>query len=359
MNALNGAAGVESCPKVDGPTVVVVILNWNGRDDTLSCIASAKLLDFPCCEILVVDNGSADGSAEAVRTRFTDIPVIETGHNLGYAGGNNVGINWALERGAEYVLLLNNDTVVSQSLLTEFVGAARTHQDGGMFSARIDYFTEPGRIWNSGVVWNRRLGRFDSLDIKSGVRETAAINGCALFVPSHVIRRIGLMDEQYFLTYEETDWSYRARAAGYRCYVVADALVRHKVSASIGGSESPLACYFWVRNQLFWAKRHLPLRDRLAAWMAIFRRIRRSFIPPFVSYSSASVVKGLFWAGTSWWRDFRRNLRSHSNRAFLIGMRDYMRGRMGDCPDNIRHWTEAAKARARLSAEAKKLDLSL
>lgn len=331
------------------PLIYVVVLNWNGRDDTLDCLASAKQLDFQNYCILVVDNGSSDGSHEAISNHFPDVQVLETGHNLGYAGGNNVGIRWAIEHGADYVLLLNNDTTIHPNLLDEFLSAARAHPDGGMFSARIEYYAEPGRIWNSGIIWNRRFGRFDSLDIKYGTQKTAAVNGCALFVPTSVIRHIGLLDEQFFLTYEETDWSYRAKEAGYHCYVAADALVRHKVSASIGGSESPLACYFWVRNQLFWAKRHLPLLDRVAVNLSIIRRLADGFIPPFLVCTSARGVKKYIWSVTSWWRNLLRNLKSNKNRAFLIGLNDYLHGRMGDCPGNVRNWTEEEKAKSRLS----------
>jgi len=323
--------------------VVVVILNWNGELDTLDCLASVGNIDYPNFMAMVVDNGSVDNSVTTIRKDYPGVQIIETGSNLGYAGGNNVGIKWALEHGADYVLLLNNDTEVAPDLIDVFVEAARTHLDGGMFSARIEYFSEPGRIWNSGVVWDRRLGHFNALNIKTGVQETATANGCALFVPSGVIRRIGLLDEQFFLTYEETDWCYRAKKSNYHCYVVADALVRHKVSASIGGSESPLACYFWVRNQLFWANRHLPLPDRIAVKLAVMRRIRRSFFPRFVTPSSAGGVKNLIWAGASWWRNLSRNLQSPHNKAFLIGLKDYLRGRMGDCPDKVRQWNSQAK----------------
>lgn len=348
---------MDNIPQQQAPSVAIIILNWNGKADTLECLASVSNIDYPHFSVVVVDNGSMDDSVAAIRHEYPQLRVMETGQNLGYAGGNNVGIQWALEHGATYVLLLNNDAIVAPTLLQDFVSVARMHQDGGMFSPRIEYFSEPGRIWNSGIVWNRQLGRFDALEIKSGVQETAASNGCALFVPSSVIRHIGLLDERFFLTYEETDWSYRAKEAGYRCYVVADALVRHKVSASIGGSESPLACYFWVRNQLFWAKRHLSLLDRVAASLAILRRISRGFIPPFVTQSTVGGGKKLLWAVASWWRNLLRNLKSPSNRAFLIGLNDYLHGRMGDCPEKVRHWTEDAKAKSRLRSEATKLNV--
>ena len=112
------------------PKVAVIILNWNGKEDTLECLASVKKLDYSNYEIVLVDNGSVDDSVDAISKQYPDMTLLQTGENLGYAGGNNVGIRWALEQGADYILLLNNDTIVAADLLSAFINAANVLASG-------------------------------------------------------------------------------------------------------------------------------------------------------------------------------------------------------------------------------------
>jgi GT2 family glycosyltransferase len=124
-------------PENHAPKVGVVVLNWNGKEDTLACLESLASVTYPAFEIYVVDNGYSDGSVPVVRSRFPNSTVIENGRNLGFAGGNNVGIRYALERGADYVLILNNDTLVAPDLLDRMMGAALRESDVGVVGAKI------------------------------------------------------------------------------------------------------------------------------------------------------------------------------------------------------------------------------
>ncbi len=328
------------------PQITIIILNWNGKEDTIECLESVMKINYPTFQAVVVDNGSVDGSVGAIKASFPDIKILETGRNLGYAGGNNVGIRYALENGAEYILLLNNDTVVPDNLLTVLVEASLADRREDVLGASIYHYYEPDRLWCSVKKWSDESGRFDGIHPQGGneVYETDYVSGCAIFMPASVLRHIGLLDEDFFLTYEETDWCYRAREAGYNCYVVSNASLLHKVSVAIGGSDSPLACYFWVRNQLVWARRHLNKKGRRAVWRAIFGRLHKGFLPPVTLGKEGPLTKRALWAGATWVRNLRANLNSKSNRAMLIGLYHYFTKRMGDCPEDVRRWTEDAKS---------------
>ena len=261
------------------PTVFVVVLNWNGRDDTLACLESVDKITHPDFRVIVVDNGSADDSVDAIRATFPEVELIETGANLGFSGGNNVGIKRAPQLGADYVLLLNNDTVVDPGLLDAFVAAARCFPDAGVFSAKIYFHAEPNRIWYAGARWSARATRFEQVGegvLDDGISfsticETDYACGCAFFVPAARLREIGLLDDNFFLYFEETDWCYRAREAGYPSIFVPEAKLWHKVSVSFGGEGSPLALYFQTRNRLLWAKRHAALPRRFGVYVGAAR----------------------------------------------------------------------------------------
>ena len=137
------------------PSVFIVVLNWNGRADTLTCLRSLQALADKRTRVLVVDNGSTDGSVAAILAAHPEVPVIETGRNLGYAGGNNVGVRHAIAEGADFVLVLNNDTVCAPDMIDRLLQAAAKHPGAGMFCPRIFYMHDPGRVWFDGPVGTR------------------------------------------------------------------------------------------------------------------------------------------------------------------------------------------------------------
>lgn len=321
------------------PKITVVVLNWNGQADTIGCVQSLTQVDYVNFEIVVVDNGSTDGSVPAIRAAFPGVGLIETGHNLGYAGGNNAGIRWALERGTDYVFIINNDTVVDSGLLKAFVRATELAPEAGVYGAKIFQEDQTDRLWFAGAEWRPNELEFrhvgfnepDSIEF-NGFREWDYLTGCALFVDVAVFAKVGLLDEDFFLVYEETDWCFRARAQGYRCLFVPQARLWHKVSVSFGGEGSPLAMYFVTRNKLLWARKHLGAKDRAA----VQRKAWRKVLPRFERSRDVSAFKSYYWAVTQWLRNARGNLADPTRRAMLYGLLDYHRGRLGDCPAYVR-----------------------
>ena len=139
------------------PKVYIIILNWNGRDDTLECIESVRNIDYPNFTVVVVDNGSSDDSVEAIHDKFPEITVLETGKNLGYAGGNNVGIRYVLRHRADFILLLNNDTIVDRKILSSFLDAVQLVGHSGIFGAKISFYSDPNKIWYAGAKWRKEV----------------------------------------------------------------------------------------------------------------------------------------------------------------------------------------------------------
>jgi hypothetical protein len=339
-------AGTAGAPKV-----VVVVLNWNGRTDTLICLDSLTTIDYPNWAVIVVDNGSEDGSVDAVRKAHPEVTVIESAENLGFSGGNNLGIDAALRRAADFILLLNNDTTVAPDLLSAFAQVAQDHPDAGALSGKIYFLSDPQRLWYAGTRWNPAAAAFEHLGqgvIDNGgsfeqVRETDYACGCAMFLRASTVRAIGPLDERFFLLFEETDWSFRAKRAGFRCLFVPRARLWHRVSASLGGRGVPLFEYFYTRNRLLWAEMHLRPGRRMAVWLNTL-----GTISPLGRFADlvGQLLTGRCRARQAYWelvttaREWRKGRRDPGTRlikrARLQGIRDYRARRFGNCPSWIR-----------------------
>jgi GT2 family glycosyltransferase len=252
--------------------IAIIILNWNGKEDTLECLASVEKLRYAPFDVTVVDNGSSDGSAAAVRQAFPWVCVIEAQTNLGFAEGNNVGIRAALSGGAEACFLLNNDTVVDPEILSAFAAAAARHLDTGIFGSYNYLYTERGTLDHLGGTWNRRKGAFDLAGLRQkGELPPPALDyvcGCGLFVKKEVFERAGLLDPRFFLLWEEADFCFRAKRAGFATRTCPEAKLWHKVSASFIGGK-PHTAYFWWRNRFLWAERNCTRRE----WLSLCARV--------------------------------------------------------------------------------------
>lgn len=271
--------------------VAAVVLSWNGREDTLACLRSLEREDV---DVIVVDNASTDGSAEAV----TGVGLIRNDENLGYAGGMNVGIRAALERGADAVLLLNNDVEVEPGAVAALAEAAT---GAGAVCPLVVFADDPGRVWYAGADFDPRHGYQGRHRTTVEGDETERICGAAVLIPRETIERIGAFDEALFAYVEDADWSLRAREAGLALRVVPGARVRHRVSASTGGEGSPDALYYSVRNLLTVCERHAPL-GRLGTW-----RRRLTALAAFTAQALMGRRRGAgLRAVRAGWRDFRR-----------------------------------------------------
>jgi len=245
--------------------VFIIILNWNGCEDTIECIESLKKINYSDYKIVVVDNGSTDESLDVIPRKFGDIAFIETKKNLGFAGGNNVGIKYALENQADYVLLLNNDTVVEPDFLTKLVEAAESDKKIGIVGPIIMFYDKRDTIWFGGgrVNWLRTRGEHisygqvasDKWSVISKAEEVDYITGCCFLIKREVIEKIGLLSEDYFLYYEDVDWCLRSKKAGFRSVFVSSAKIYHKQSRSTKESSYPYI-YYHSRNGLILSSRH-------------------------------------------------------------------------------------------------------
>jgi len=248
------------------PKVSIIVLNWNGYRDTVECVNSLGKVAYSNCEIVIVDNGSTDGSEEILRKSFPDIKIIQTGRNLGFTGGNNVGIRHALTNGADYVILLNNDTIVDRAFAGELVKAAETDKSIGLFCSKIYFYDRPDVFWYAGASfhpwlgWGRHRG-FNKRDVGQydRIEGTERPTGCALMATRELCEKIGLLREEYFCYCEDLDWGMRARDAGYKIVYVPASKVWHKVSRSTGGGSTGISLYYYTRNMLKCLDENKPL----------------------------------------------------------------------------------------------------
>lgn len=248
---------------MNNPKVFIVILNWNGLFDTLECLKSVFKLDYPDFQVIVVDNGSVDNSVKSLREAYPEVIMIESKSNLGYSGGNNIGMKYAFENGGDYIWLLNNDTVVESDTLSILVNAAEKELDIGLVSPIIYYYNEPKKIQFCGsyVDWKNQTIQYPEITDRNLRGNEIFINGkevclwgTALLIKKNIVDKIGYIDERYFVYWEDTEYSLRALRNGYRNLVCISSNVYHKVLpslTSISGIRRPHYYYFMCRNQYF------------------------------------------------------------------------------------------------------------
>ena len=289
------------------PKVSIIILNWNGLEDTIECLESLKKITYPNYEVIIVDNGSEGNDVEVLRQRFGDyIHLIENDKNYGFAEGNNIGMRYAFQNlNPEYLLLLNNDTVVSPHFLTELVEVAKNDGDIGIVGPKICYYHEPQTINSAGGVLLRRIGQPFAIGLHQTdssrydiLKEVDFIAGCALLIGTEVINRIGLLDPDYFAYAEDLDWCVRAKKAGYRIMFVPRAKIWHKGSSTLG-LMSPAYMYLSARNRILFVKKNATILDFVFLFVPYFIVIR--IIRPLFLLSiqrKGNAIKALF-AGIS------------------------------------------------------------
>lgn len=257
--------------------VAIIILNWNGKKDTIECLESLKHITYPNYEILLVDNGSTDGSVEYFRERYPDIEIIENEKNMGYAEGNNVGIRRVMKNGADYMLLLNNDTVVDPEFLGELVNVAENNLRIGFAGPKVYYYNYDQKkdIINFAGgkldMWKGRTYHIGLNEVDSGqydeIKEVDYVEGSCLLLRKEVIKEIGLLDPVYFAYWEENDLCMRGNKAGYISIFVPKAKIWHKIAAS---NINKNKIYYLTRNQFWFIKRYATWNQYLLFLLYFF-----------------------------------------------------------------------------------------
>jgi hypothetical protein len=268
------------------PSIYIILLNWNGYQDTIECLRSLQQVHHRGrCSILVVDNGSDNDSVQRLRTFDPTLAIEQSPHNIGFAAGNNLGIRHALYRKFDWVFLLNNDTVVKPDLLDALRAAIQQQPKARVLGAKIYRYHDPHRIDHLGAFWNPSIGEFESPAqgcLDDGVNfETMqpvdTVCGAAIAIHREVFLTIGFLEPRFFLFWEETDFCFRARRAGFPVWTAPQVRVWHKVSSSFTGGK-PHMHYFWWRSRLLWIERNLSFQDKMKLYQkVIFREISKTF----------------------------------------------------------------------------------
>lgn len=267
------------------PLVFIILLNYNGYKDTIECIESLEKIIYKNYKIIVVDNASTDESEKILKCKFPKHIFIQTGKNLGFAGGNNIGIKYAIDNGAEYVLLLNNDTVVKIDFLEYLIKAHIEGDNVGISIGKIYYHSEPNKIWYAGGYISKFRGNayhigIDEIDVGK-YDKTKYIDfatGCTQLISVKAIKDVGFMEEDYFLYYEDTDYCCKFSRNGYKIVYEPKSIIWHKVSSSTG-IKSELTEYYVTRNRLIYIHRNFSLLYKAVSFVLFcFVRITKAFV---------------------------------------------------------------------------------
>jgi len=295
------------------PKVTIIILTWNNKDDTIECLDSLRSLTYPNFDIVLVDNGSTDGSLACISARYPAVAIVANEKNLGFAEGNNVGITYALAKGAEYVLILNNDTVAEPGFLDALMEVAESDPRIGIVGPKIVHYHNPAKTWSAGGRINlftgvsSNIGDNGSHESCRGVKVVDYVSGCALLIKTEAIKRIGLFDKDYFLYLEDSDLSFRAHLQGYLSIVNCDTTILHKAGASSSAVRDSIYYYF-ARNSLLFLKKNGSWYHYPTCVLSILARYGARFVWNFAMGNRVRC------------------------RYILAGIRDYVKGNYGIQP---------------------------
>lgn len=296
------------------PEIACIVLNWNGSDRILRCIQSLLESQNVKPVIIVVDNGSSDGSPERIVREFQNIHVIRFGENLGLARARNEGIRWALEQRFPFILFIDNDALVTKECLAKLVSVLDGTSGAGIVTPRILDGGSSGRIWYDGGVTNilgntihRNMGRESNGVAEKSPMRISFATGCCMLTKREVFEKVGLLDEDYFVYSEDADFSFRASKSGFDIMHVPEAEARHDQSGDTKANRGKwFRDYYEVRNKLMLFERHYAG----VKWFMAMMGFGVSGIGDRVAYFA---LKG------EWLRC----------KAVLAGVGDFMRGRTG------------------------------
>lgn len=258
------------------PLVGIILVNYNNYIDTIDCIESLQEIHYDNYIIVVIDNHSSNNSVEQIKKKYNFVNMIRADRNLGFAGGNNLGIKIALEKGVEYILLLNNDTVADKLFLNNLIKNITNSEIRG---PKICYFDKKNVIWSAGGYINYKKGIAQHYGINqkdnelfSKNKDCTFLTGCCWFFHKDIIEKVGYLDESYFMYTEDLDYCIRAINNNIKLKYIADSIIYHKVSSSSGGDQSLFSIYYTTRNRFFILNKY---KDKFGVKAKIFTYITR------------------------------------------------------------------------------------
>lgn len=321
--------------------MLCIVLSFNGYADTAACLDSLKATPVPGFDILVVDNASQGDVAARLAADYPDVELVALPENLGWAGGNNVGIRLGLERGYRWICLLNNDTVFPEGQVQAWLDATRSVPPCLLHPA-IYYWDEPD-VPQIHPDHDGRNGAYRYVDDGRLARMGFAYGAC-LAVPREAFERVGLFDERFFLQLEETDFHLRAVGAGYEAMCIPSVKIFHKESRAFGGTQAAIKTYYMTRNRLLLIQKTTPsLKGRLAAYKRLYWTLS----------ALAASTEGRAHMGPAAFLGWLVS-KAPSAHAVRAGAGHYLRRRFGKAPDSLRAQLVLAERTyaARLGARA-------
>jgi len=292
---MHGRAADKMVEGMSESLVYVVVLAWNHKQDTIECLESFRSTDYQNFHLIVVDNGSTDGTPELIQRVFPDVEVLRSPTNLGIAGGYNLGLEKALERNAEYVLVTNNDISVDKSLIRNLATALDNSRHAGMGMPKIfNYYGDQTRLWCTGARWRRFPPGVKMMGVNARDSSRFASRmwleyapSCSLMIRCEVLQRIGLFDTGYYFYNDDWDFSARLRQAGYGILFVPEARLWHKVSVSTQRSDKPAKWWYAMGRSTvrFYLRHSSPLvLAQYSVWFLIRETVKLRFarIIPFL-----------------------------------------------------------------------------
>ncbi|MBS9460948.1 glycosyltransferase family 2 protein [Flagellimonas sp. 389] len=285
------------------PLVSIITINYNESEVTLDLLQSIRTLTYPNYEIIVVDNASPNDNPDKIKEKYPEITLIKSKENLGFAGGNNLGVKQAK---GDYLLFINNDTIVPKDFIESLVQTLQDDETIGMVSPKIKFHWDPTLIQYAGytpmshwTIRNNSIGyhQKDNGDFDAE-GETQSIHGAAMMVPKSIVEKVGMMTEIYFLYYEEHDWAEMIKRAGYKIYYQPKSYILHKESVSTG-KFSPLKTYYISRNRILFARRNFkPFQLWISLLFQCFVSIPKNsfmFIVKRQNEHLKAFWKAIFW----------------------------------------------------------------
>jgi hypothetical protein len=267
------------------PRIGIVLVHLNSYRHTSVCLRSLETMIYPNAHVIVVDNGSSDNSGKQLQSEFPNVTHIRSQENEGFTGGNNIGIQYAMQNGCDHVLLLNNDTIVTPGFLEPLVERLLSDEMIAAVSGKILYYPEAiggqeNIIWYAGVFqkWHTGYQHYGVLEEDTGkfnvAKPTEYASGCLMLMRGDMIKKIGALAKEYFIYWEESDWCLHARSLGYSSWYEPRSVIYHNFTNAALGNEKPFYMYMQMRNSFIFAKRNyhgmLTLRHNLLYPIYIF-----------------------------------------------------------------------------------------